>query len=83
MSTSTRVLALGAALGFAALAPMAEGKFVASLQGSLAGSWIVNPDESEDPQAKIETALSRSRGGSAVVVVRKSSSQIRTSSSRA
>ena len=61
MSTSTRVLAVGAALGFAALAPMAEGKFVASLQGSLAGSWIVNPDESEDPQAKIETALQSQR----------------------
>ncbi len=61
MSTSARILALGAALGFAALAPTVEGKLVASSQGSLAGNWIVNPDESEDPQAKIETALQSER----------------------
>ncbi len=61
MSTSARILALGAALGFAALAPTVEGKFVASSQWSLAGNWIVNPDESEDPQAKIETALQSER----------------------
>ena len=57
MVMSNRVLALGAALGIVALAPAAEGKFVASSQGSLAGSWMVNPDESDDPQVKIEAAL--------------------------
>ena len=61
MVMSNRVLALGAALGIVALASAAEGKFVASSQGSLAGSWMVNPDESDDPQVKIEAALQSGR----------------------
>ena len=63
MAISNCVLALGAALGIVALAPTAEGKFVVSSQGSLAGTWIVNPDESEDPRAKLETALQSERRG--------------------
>jgi len=58
MGTSTSAaVTLGAALGFMAFVSTAEGTAVASAQGSLAGSWIVNPDESDDPQAKIKTAL--------------------------
>jgi len=60
-STSTAVT-LGAALGFVVFASIADGTVGASSQGSLAGSWIVNPDESDDPQAKIETALQSQRG---------------------
>ena len=56
IATST-VAMLGAALGVLVFVSAAPARVARASQESLAGSWVVNPDESDDIREKIEAAL--------------------------
>ncbi|HEX9723239.1 MAG TPA: hypothetical protein VGC53_03045 [Vicinamibacteria bacterium] len=62
MRTATSTVArLGAALGVIVFVSTAPARVVGASQESLAGSWVVNPDESDDIREKIEAALQSER----------------------